>query len=123
MNKLINMLYNHLKNLEKENFDAYFGLFEQNKFTKGTLIKKEENNYFVFHGFFNNSKKNGKNCFYYSAKLEQILYGTFKDDIFIEGFIGKYNENGELKNLVEYKNKKIKENKSIYNDKKKKYYS
>ena len=116
-NNLSNMLYNPFNNFEKANFDAYIGLFEQNKFTKGTLIKKEENNYFVFHGFFNNSKKNGKNCFYYSAKLEEVLYGTFKDDIFIEGFIGKYNENGELKNLVEYKNKKIKENKDDNNNK------
>ena len=106
-NNLNNKLYNPFDNFEKANFDAYIGLFEQNEFTKGTLIKKEENNYFVFHGFFNNLKKNGKNCFYYSAKLEEIFYGTFKDDIFIEGFIGKYNDNGELKNLIEYKNKKI----------------
>ena len=97
-------------NFDKANFDAYVGLFDQNKFTKGTLLKKQENNYFVFHGYFNGTKKNGKNCFYYSAKLEQVLYGTFKDDVFIEGFVGKFNDEGELKNLVEYKNKKIVEN-------------
>ena len=97
-------------NFDKANFDAYVGLFDQNKFTKGTLLKKQEKNYFVFHGYFNGTKKNGKNCFYYSAKLEQVLYGTFKDDVFIEGFVGKFNDEGELKNLVEYKNKKIVEN-------------
>ena len=97
-------------NFDKANFDAYVGLFDQNKFTKGTLLKKQENNYFVFHGYFSGTKKNGKNCFYYSAKLEQVLYGTFKDDVFIEGFVGKFNDEGELKNLVEYKNKKIVEN-------------
>jgi hypothetical protein len=104
-------LYNPFNNnFEKANFDAYIGLFDQNKFTKGTLLKKQENNYFVFHGYFNGTKKNGKNCFYYSAKLEQVLYGTFKDDVFIEGFVGKFNDEGELKNLVEYKSKKIVEN-------------
>ena len=106
-NNLSNKLYNPFNNFDKANFQAYIGLFEQNKFTKGTLIKKEENNYFVFHGFFQNLKKNGKNCFYYSAKLEEVLYGTFSDDIFIEGFIGKFNDNGELEKMIKYKNKKI----------------
>ena len=106
-NNLSNKLYNVFNNFDKANFQAYIGLFEQNKFTKGTLIKKEENNYFVFHGFFQNLKKNGKNCFYYSAKLEEVLYGTFSDDIFIEGFVGKFNDNGELEKMIKYKNKKI----------------
>ena len=52
-------------------------------------------------------KKNGKNCFYYSAKLEQILYGTFKDDKFIDGFVGKYDDNGQIKEIIKYKNKTI----------------
>ena len=106
-NNLSNKLYNVFNNFDKANFQAYIGLFEQNEFTKGTLIKKEENNYFVFHGFFQNLKKNGKNCFYYSAKLEEVLYGTFSDDIFIEGFVGKFNDNGELEKMIKYKNKKI----------------
>ena len=106
-NNLNNKLYNPFNNFEKANFQAYIGLFEQNKFTKGTLIKKEENNYFVFHGFFQNLKKNGKNCFYYSAKLEEVLYGTFIDDVLTEGFVGKFNDNGELEKMIKYKNKKI----------------
>ena len=106
-NIINNKSYNPFNNFDKANFSAYVGNFEKNKFTKGTLLKKEEDNYFVFHGYFLNSKKEGKNCFYYSAKLEEILYGTFKDDKFIEGFIGKFDENGELKNIIKYKNKNI----------------
>ena len=102
-----NKSYNPFNNFDKANFDAYVGNFDKNKFTKGTLLKKEGDNYFVFHGWFLNSKKNGKNCFYYSAKLEEILYGTFKDDKFIEGFVGKFDDNGDLKNLIKYKNKSI----------------
>ena len=102
-----NKSYNPFNNFDKANFDAYVGNFDKNKFTKGTLLKKEGNNYFIFHGWFLNSKKNGKNCFYYSAKLEEILYGTFKDDKFIEGFVGKFDDNGDLKNLIKYKNKSI----------------
>ena len=106
-NSYNNKSYNPFNNFDKANFDAYVGNFDKNKFTKGTLLKKEGDNYFVFHGWFSNSKKNGKNCFYYSAKLEEILYGTFKDDKFIEGFVGKFDDNGDLKNLIKYKNKSI----------------
>ena len=73
-NSYNNKSYNPFNNFDKANFDAYVGNFDKNKFTKGTLLKKEGDNYFVFHGWFLNSKKNGKNCFYYSEKLEEILY-------------------------------------------------
>ena len=104
---LMNDKYNPFNDFEKANFDAYVGCLEKNKFTKGTLLKKEGDNYFVFYGSIQNSKKNGKNCYYYSAKLEEILYGTFKDDLFIEGFVGKFNDNGEIDKIIKYKNKTI----------------
>ena len=106
-NIINNKSYNPFNNFEKANFYAYIGLLKKNKFTKGTLLKKENDNYFVFHGSLQNLKKNGKNCFYYSAKLEHILYGTFKDDKFIDGFVGKYDDNGQIKEIIKYKNKTI----------------
>ena len=106
-NIINNKSYNPFNNFEKANFYAYIGLLKKNKFTKGTLLKKENDNYFVFHGSLQNLKKNGKNCFYYSAKLEQILYGSFKDDKFIDGFVGKYDDNGQIKEIIKYKNKTI----------------
>lgn len=106
-NIINNKSYNPFNYFEKANFYAYIGLLKKNKFTKGTLLKKENDNYFVFHGSLQNLKKNGKNCFYYSAKLEQILYGTFKDDKFIDGFVGKYDDNGQIKEIIKYKNKTI----------------
>ena len=106
-NIINNKSYNPFNNFEKANFYAYIGLLKKNKFTKGTLLKKENDNYFVFHGSLQNLKKNGKNCFYYSAKLEQILYGTFKDDKFIDGFVGKYDDNGQIKEIIKYKNNTI----------------
>ena len=73
------------------------------------MLKKEGNDYYVFHGFVDskNLKKNGKECFYYSAKLEQIFFGNFRNDIFTEGYVGKFNDNGEIQNIVKYQNKKI----------------
>ena len=104
-----NKLYNPFNNFENANFHAYVGEIEYDNFTKGTLLKKEGDNYFVYHGQLNskNLKKEGKECFYYSAKLEESFYGTFKNDIFTEGYIGKFNENGELKNIAKFQNNKI----------------
>ena len=101
-NNLNNKLYNPFDNFEKANFDAYIGLFEQNEFTKGTLIKKEENNYFVFHGFFNNLKKNGNNCFYYSANLEKLIYGKFEKNKFIKGYVALFSDEGIIKKFYKY---------------------
>ena len=113
-----NKLYNPFNNFETSNFNAYVGGFEKNSFTKGTLLKKEGDNYFVFHGtYLKNLKKHGNECFYYSAKLEEIFYGTFKNDVFVEGYVGKFNEDGELENTVKYQNKKIiEQEKLIKND-------
>ena len=102
-------LYNPFNDFEGSNFHAFVGQLDNNNFKKGTLLKKEGDNYFVFHGFVDskNLKKNGKECFYYSAKLEEIFFGNFRNDIFTEGFVGKFNDNGELHNIVKYQNKKI----------------
>jgi hypothetical protein len=111
-NKINNKLYNPFNNFDTANFHAFIGELEKNNFKKGTLLKKEGEEYFVFHGFLDskNLKKNGKDCFYYSAKLEEIFFGNYKNDIFIEGYVGKFDDNGEIKNIVKYKNRKIIEN-------------
>ncbi len=108
-NNINDKSFNPFNDFDKANFHAYIGEFENDNFTKGTLLKKEEDNYFVFHGQLDtkNLKKNGKECFYYSAKLEEIFFGNFRNDIFTEGFVGKFNDNGELHNIVKYQNKKI----------------
>lgn len=92
------------ENFEEANFTSYIGYFIKNNFNKGTLISKDNNNYFVYHGTFNDdNKKEGSNCFYYSAQKEILQYGTFKDDVFVEGWVGKFSEEGEIEKLCEFK--------------------
>ena len=114
-NTNINKLYNPFNDFDNSNFHAYVGEFENDNFAKGTLLKKEGDDYFVFHGQLDskNLKKNGKDCFYFSAKLEQIFFGTFRNDIFIEGYIGKFNDNGKLENVAKFQNKKIIESEKL----------
>ena len=108
------------ESFERANFNAYVGNFLSDNLNKGTYLSKKGNDYFVYHGTFaENSKKSGNNCFYYSANLEQILFGTFKDDKFNEGYISKFNDEGEIDDIVKYHNnvaenlEKNKENEKI----------
>ena len=64
-------------------FKAYIGNITRDAFTKGTLLIKSDNNYFVYHGTFNSEgKKHGDLSFFYSAQKELLLYGSFEKDKF-----------------------------------------
>ena len=85
-------------------FDAFVGVSEKGLFKKGVLLKYIDNNFLMYYGGFSpEGKKEGNSCFYYSNKLDKICYGTYKDNIFIEGFVGKFNEGGKLSDLIIYK--------------------
>ena len=103
-----NLIYNPFINFSKANFQAYIGNITNNNFTKGTLLKKEGNNYFLYYGTLSKDlKKEGDKCFYYSAKLEELFYGKYKNDIFIEGYVTKFNNEGNVKDIIKFKDKKI----------------
>lgn len=90
-------------------FDAFVGVSEKGLFKKGVLLKYIDNNFLMYYGGFSpEGKKEGNSCFYYSNKLDKICYGTYKDNIFIEGFVGKFNEGGKLNDLIIYKKDKNK---------------
>ena len=93
------------ENFDKSNFKAFIGNFDWDNLNKGTYLSKENDDYFVYHGTFSeNNKKDGNDCFYFSSNLEELLYGTFKNNEFIEGYIGKFNDDGEIEDLLKYKN-------------------
>ena len=102
------LIYNPFKNFDKSNFQAYVGNIDNNNFTKGTLLKKEEKNYFIYFGTFSKElKKEGKNCYYYSSKLEELFFGNFENDIFKEGYVSKFDDKGNIKDIIKFKNKII----------------
>ena len=87
------------------NLDAFVGNSEKGVFKKGVLIKYNKNNLLVYYGSFSvNGKKEGHNCFYYNNNSEEMCFGTYKNDIFIEGFVSKFNkDNGKMTDLIVYK--------------------
>ena len=103
-----NKIYNPFKNYEKINLQAYVGKIDNNIFTKGTLLKKEENNYFIYFGDFSKElKKDGENCFYFCSKLEELFFGKFENDNFKEGYVIKFDDKGNIKDIIKFKNKII----------------
>ena len=93
---------------ENANFNAYIGNIEQDVFTKGALLIKKGNDYFVYYGDFNeNGKKEGDLCFFFSAKKELLLYGTFENDIFISGHMANFNDEGNIIKISKYNNGRI----------------
>ena len=102
----INKINNPFQNFEKSDFQAYVGKIDNNNFTKGTLLKKEGKNFFIYFGTFSKElKKNGKNCFYYCSKLEELFYGDYENDIFKEGYVSKFDDKGKIKDIIYFKNK------------------
>ena len=97
-------------NFETSSFKAYIGNISKDIFTKGTLLIKSENNYYIYHGQFNSEgKKHGDLSFFYSAQKELLLYGTFDNDIFISGYIAKFTDEGNIIKINKYFNGKIEE--------------
>ena len=69
-------------NFQESNFDAYVGLVKDDNFLKGTYLSKEEDDYYV------------------------------ENDNFVEGFVAVYDKDGNVKDILKYKDgKKIEEEK------------
>ena len=95
-------------------FKAYIGNISRDAFTKGTLLIKSDNDYFVYHGTFNSEgKKHGDLSFFYSAQKELLLYGSFENDNFISGFISTFNDEGNIIKICKYNNGEMIERKDI----------
>jgi hypothetical protein len=89
---------------DNSNFYAFVGQSTKGVFEKGALLKKEKNSYLVYYGTLSpKGKKEGKNCFYFNSNSEELCYGTYENGRFIEGFVGKFNNNGTIKRLIKYK--------------------
>ena len=88
---------------ENANFQAYVGEFERDMFKKGTLLSKEGEDYLVYHGTFDlDGNREGKNCFFYSASLEELCFGEYLDDHFINGYVAHFDEDGNVKDFLKY---------------------
>jgi hypothetical protein len=93
---------------ENSNFQAFVGEVERDIFKKGTLLCKEGDEYMVFHGTFDlDGKRDGNKCFFYSASLEEMLFGKYSEDQFVSGYVAHFDEDGNVKDFLKYEDGQI----------------
>ena len=98
----------NFSNFENCSFKAYIGNISRDIFTKGTLLIKSDNNYYIYHGYFNSQgKKHGDLSFYYSAQKELLFYGSFDNDIFISGYVATFTDEGNIIKIGKYNDGKV----------------
>ncbi|MCQ2818166.1 MAG: hypothetical protein MJ252_12945 [archaeon] len=102
------------KKFDDTNFEAYVGKIKDDKFSYGTYLIKQEDNYYLYHGKIDeNGRKNDDTAFLYSSKMDRLMYGKIDNDIFVSGYMAFFNsETGEMidLNFIEFEQKdKIKQ--------------
>lgn len=87
---------------EKANFDAYVGEFEDEKYFRGTYLSKLNNEYYLYHGYFDKEgKKSDDNAYFYTSKTNKIFHGKVLKDVLQYGILASLDDNGEsIKDLV-----------------------
>ena len=90
------------KEFDNADFDAYVGIFDKDKYVKGTYLSKIKDDYYLYHGGFDkDGKKCDDNAFFYSSKYDRILKGKIEKDVFINAYVAFFeSDSGEIKNLV-----------------------
>lgn len=93
---------NKLDNFDEASFDAFIGKIEINRMCKGIYFSKKQDVYTVYYGEFDSrQKKKGDNCFYYKAENDTLLYGKMEKDLFTNGFLGTFDENGNIVDILQ----------------------
>ena len=90
------------KEFDNANFDAYVGNFDNDKFVRGTYLSKISDDYYLYHGNFDNEgKKTDDKAFFYSSKYDRVLHGKIEKDNFISAYVSFFeSDSGEIKNIV-----------------------
>ena len=96
---------------DNANFEAFSGEIDGNSFKRGTFLRKNGDNYYVYHGNFTpDGKKNDEKAFFYSSTLDRLFHGKIENNVFISGYIVYFNSDGDVEDYVycEFENDEVK---------------
>ena len=87
---------------QNANFDAYVGEFEDEKYLRGTYLSKLNNEYYLYHGYFDkDGKKTDDNAYFYTSKSNKIFHGKILKDVLEYGILASFDDDGEkIKEVV-----------------------
>ena len=88
-------------NFEEADFSCFVGSLDKTHFIEGTYLTKKGEEYYVYHGKFNEkNEKNDDGAFYYNSSKDELLYGKIEKNRFINSYLSVFDEDGNIKNGI-----------------------
>ena len=86
---------------DNANFNVYIGEIQNDQYKRGTFLIKDDDNYYLYHGNFDgDGTKNDDKAFFYSAKNDRLICGKIVNNVFVNGHVAFFDEEGEVRDLV-----------------------
>ena len=88
-------------NFEEADFSCFVGDLDKTHFIEGTYLIKKGEEYYVYHGKFNEkNEKDGEGAFYYNSDKDELLFGKVEKNKFINSYLTSFDEEGNIKNGI-----------------------
>jgi hypothetical protein len=88
-------------NFDDADFSCFIGDLNSKHFIEGTYMTKRGENYYVYHGKFNeNNEKDGEGAFYYNSEKDELMYGTVEKNKFKNAYLTIFDNEGNIKNGI-----------------------
>ena len=88
-------------NFEDADFSCFVGDLDKQHFIEGTYLTKKGEEYYVYHGKFNEkNEKDGEGAFYYNSDKDELLYGKVQKNKFVNSYLSVFDEDGNIKNGI-----------------------
>ena len=88
-------------NFDDADFSCFIGDLNDKHFIKGTYMTKNGEQYYVYHGKFNEqNEKDSDNAFYYNSEKDELMYGKVEKNKFINAYLSVFDDEGHIKNGI-----------------------
>ena len=88
-------------NFDDADFSCFIGDLNDKHFIKGTYMTKKGEQYYVYHGKFNEqNEKDSDGAFYYNSEKDELMYGKVEKNKFINAYLSVFDDEGNIKNGI-----------------------
>ena len=86
---------------EDADFSCFVGDLDKTHFIEGTYLTKKGEEYYVYHGKFNEkNEKDDEGAFYYNSEKDELLFGKVEKNKFVNSYLSVFDEDGNIKNGI-----------------------
>ena len=88
-------------NFDDADFSCFIGDLNSKHFIEGTYMTKKGDNYYVYHGKFNEqNQKENDGAFYDNSEKDELMYGKVEKNKFINDYLSVFDDKGDIKNGI-----------------------